>query len=326
MATQRSSFIQAMVRDSFPYFIEKYDAIDPVFSQVYEVESTSGAYEQFTTAIGPGALTVVAEGQSIPRVSAQEGFTVICAVKKRAEEFPITNEAISDNRKIANMLKAWAGGYGESVRNAQEQDHADVFNYGAYTSGHTTFDNSIPAVITPSYGNYLYDGKPLFAASGNNHTAKNGSTYYNAYSSKQLGSAGLQDVMKLLQITNAKNEAGLEVTLIPNTILVQAGSANYYIAKKLLESTGDSQEAHEGIINVWRGSLRLIPWRFLTKDADAWFVGIAKKGLKSLSRMAPKIDYYEHKNTDSQIVRIRVRWGKAPTNFRYWVGCNQSTS
>jgi hypothetical protein len=42
--------------------------------------------------------------------------------------------------------------------------------------------------------------------------------------------------------------------------------------------------------------------------------------------MPMKVDYYEDQNTDSQIVRMRSRWGQAVTNFRPWAGANLSTS
>lgn len=325
MSVTRSSFVKAMVKDSYGYFIEKYEAVKPVRDQIFEVETTDASYEQYTSAIGPGAITKVAEGVSIPRQSAQEGYTVYCANYKYPTELPLTNEAIDDNQKIKNFLKAWASGLGESYRNKEEQDHADVFNYGGFTAGHATFDNSVPAVITPSYGNFLYDGKPLFALTGNNHVAKNGSTYYNSIASLTLSTQNLETICKLIKVTNAFNEAGMEVQIMPDTLLVQDGSANYYKAKRILESMGDIDSAHSGVTNVWKGSLNLVGWRFLT-NADAFFVGVAKRGLRSLARMAPKIDYYEDENHDSQIVRARARWGKCSDNFRYWVGANLSTS
>mgnify|MGYP001611716896 CR=1 FL=1 len=325
MSVTRSSFVKAMVKDSYSYFIEKYEAIKPVFDQIFETDTSDASYEQYTSAIGPGAITKVAEGASIPRQSAQEGYTVICANYKYPVELPLTNEAIDDNQKIKNFLKAWAGGLGESYRNKQEQDHADVFNYGGFLAGHATFDNSIPAVITPSYGNFLYDGKPLFALTGNNHPAKNGATYYNSIASLTLSSQNLETICKLMKVTNAFNEAGMEVQLMPDTLLVQDGSPNFYKAKRILESLGDIDSAHAGVTNVWKNSLNLVGWRFLT-NADAFFIGKAKSGLKSLARMAPKIDYYEDQNHDTQIVRSRARWGKAPVNFRFWVGANLATA
>lgn len=325
MAVTRSSFIKAMVKDAYPYAVEKYDSVEKISDQIFESQSSDAAYEQYTSAIGPGAVTEVTEGTAIPLQSAQEGYTVYCANKKRATGLPLTNEAIDDNQKIQNFLKAWAGGCGESFANARETDLMNVFNYGGYTAGHSTFDNSIPGVVTPSYGNLIYDGKPFFALSGNNHPAKNGTTYYNSIASLSLSSANLETICKLIKVTNAFNEAGLEIQIMVDTILVQDGSSNYFTAKRIIESIADVSAVQAGVTNVWKSALKVIPSRFLT-DSDAWFVGKAKMGLVALNRMPLKIDYYEDQQTDSQIVRARARWGKAVTNFRGWAGANLSTS
>lgn len=325
MATTRSSFIKAMVKDKFPYAIESYDKVVKVSDQVFDVDPSDSAYEQYTSAIGPGAITEVTEGTSIPAQSAQEGYTVICANKKRATRLTLTNEAIDDNQKISNMLEAWAKGCGESFANSRESDHMAVFNYGGYTSGNSTFDNSIPGVITPSYGNFMYDGKPVFALSGNNHIAKNGATYYNSKASLTLSGQNLETMLNLIAVTNAFNEAGLEIQIMPDTLLVQYGSSNYYKAKRLLESMADLDAVQSGVTNVWKGSLNLIGSRFLT-NSDAYFIGKAKMGLKSLNRMPLKVDYYESHENDSQKVKCIARWGKCVTNFRGWVGANLSTS
>ena len=297
-----------------------------MFDQIFEVEDSDAAYEQYTTAIGPNKLTKVAEGVAIPRQTASEGFTVYIANFKYPAELAITNEALDDNQKVDNFLKSWAEGLGEVVRNKQESEHAGIFNEGGFTAGTSPyFDNSIPGVLTPSYGMLAYDTIPFFALTGAPRTAKHGGTYYNSVASLTLDGTGLQTLTKLMSVTNAYNEAGIEITLRPNVLLVQEGSDNYYTAKRLLESAADVAALQSGVKNVWQSSLRLIGWRFLS-DSDAWYLGIAKQGLKSLARMAPVIDYYEDKSIDSQIVRMRARFGRGVTNFRPWVAANISTS
>lgn len=326
MATQRSAFIKAMVKDAYIWAMESYEQVSTVFSQLFDTGSSDAAYEQYTSAIGPGKVTRVTEGTSIPRQTAQEGYTVYCANYKHATELPITNEAIDDNQKIDNYLKAWANGLGEIVRNSQETEHADIFNKGGFTAGdETAFGNTVPGIITPTYGNFIYDGKPFFSLTGNNHPAKNGNTYYNSIASLTLSGANLETIVKLISVTNAFKESGVEIQLMPDTLLVQYGSANFYTAKRLLESTADAAAIQSGVSNVWRGSLNLIGWRFIT-NPNAFYVGVARKGLKSLARMPLKVDYYEDQNTDSQIVRGRYRFGKAVDNFRYWAAANSPTS
>ena len=323
--TDRSAFLKGMVKDAYKYYFEKYEAVPTVYDQIFDIEDSTAAYEQYTTAIGPQKLTKTAEGVATPRQSASEGFTVYCANYDYPSELAISNDALDDHQKVDNYLKSWAEGLGEVVRNKQESEHAALFNFGGFTAGHAAFDNSIPGILTPSYGSLAYDAKPFFNLTGNARTAKHGGTYYNGVSSLTLDGTGLQTLMKLISVTNAVNEAGIEITIMPNILLCQYNSDTYYTAKRLLESTGDVSGVHAGIENVWKSSLRLVGWRFLT-DPDAWFIGVAKQGLKSLARMSPVIDYYEDKPIRSQVVRMQARWGRAPTNFRYWAAANFATS
>ena len=321
----RSSFVKAMVKDAYSYLMEKYDVVDKVSNQIMDVQTSDASYEQYTSAIGPGAITTVVEGASIPSQSAQEGYTSYCANKKYATMLPLTNEAIDDNQKIANFLKTWAGKCGESFANKEETDNMRLFNNGGFLAGDSIFDNSIAGVITPTYGNLIYDGKPFFALTGNNHPAKNGATYYNSIASLTLSAQNLETIIKLIAVTNAFDEAGMEISIMPDTLLVQYGSTNYYKAKRILESIADVDATQAGITNVWKGSLNLVGSRFIT-TANAFYVGCAKKGIIALARKPLTIDYEEDFETDSQRVRLRMRRGRLVTNFRYWTAANLATS
>lgn len=72
----RANFVKGMVNDAYDYAMESYSEKPLVFSEIYDMESSSGAYEQYTTVVGPGKLVRSAEGVTIPRVSTTEGFTV----------------------------------------------------------------------------------------------------------------------------------------------------------------------------------------------------------------------------------------------------------
>ena len=325
MPNTRSNFVKAMVDDAYEWALEKYDEEPTIFDQIFQAEDTGNAYEQYTSAIGPGELTETEEGEAITRRTAIEGFTVYCANKKFADELPITNEAIDDNTKVDNFLKVWAQGLGEAARITKEKRHANIFNYGGYTAGHDVFLNDVNNVLTTSYGKLCYDSKPFLNLTGNNRTAKHGGTYYNGVATLDLTETNLQALYKLLTVTNAYNEAGIKISIVPNVILVQMGSDNWFKARRIIESPASTEGIHAGITNLWKAQLKVVGWAFLN-DADAYFIGVAKKGLISLARMPLSIDYYEDKNTDSQIVRARVRFGNAVRNFRPWAGANFSTS
>ena len=321
----RQQFVKGMVRDAYDYAMEKYDEKPTIFDQVFEAESSADAYEQYTSVLGPGSMTETEEGESITRRTATEGFTVYCANKKFADELPLTNEAIDDNTKIKNFLKTWAQGLGEAARASKEQRHADIFNKGGHTAGHSVFLNDINNVLTTSYGNLAYDSKPFLTASGSNRTAKHGGTYFNAYTTLNLSEANLQTVYQRMVVSNAYNEAGRKIELRPDVLLVQAGSNNAFTARRIIESMAQVDGGHSGVANLWKNKLRVIEWSYLD-TAASWYLGIARTGLKSLARKALTIDYYEDKRHDAQIVRGITRFGCAVTNFRPWVGANVATS
>jgi len=322
----RANMVKGMVNDAYDYAIETYNEEKLVYSEVFDVESSEGAYEQYTTVVGPGKLERHAESQTIDRTSAVEGFTVYCANYKHAVELPISNESIDDNRKIKNFLKTWSQGLGRASRATQETEHADLFNYGGYTSGHATFLNDIDGgVLSTSYGSYLYDGKPFFTLTANDRTAKSGLTYYNGVQTLDLNEANLQKQYQLLTVTNAYDEAGKKIYIRPTVLLVQLGSDNWFAARRIVESAAMVSGTHSGVENLWKAQLRVVGWPYLT-DSDAWFMGCANLGLKSLARLPLSIDYYEDKQKDGQVVRCRIRFGRCVDNFRFWVGANFSTS
>lgn len=322
----RANLVKGMVNDAYDYAIESYNLKPLVFPEVFDTENSEGAYEQYTTVVGPGKLTRIAEGVSIPSTSTIEGYTVYIANFKYPVELPITNEAIDDNRKIKSFLKTWSQGLGEAARITQEDEHADLFNYGGYTSGHLTFLNDIHGgVLTTSYGNLCYDSEPFFNTSDNTRAAKSGLTYYTGVLTLQLNETNIQKLFQLLTVTNAFDEAGKRIEIMPDTLLCQYGSDNWFASRRILESPASVDGAHAGITNLWKSQLRVIGWSALT-DSNFWAIGCSKKGLKSLARMPLSIDYYEDKKNDGQIIRARIRFGRGITNFRFWVGANFSQS
>ncbi len=322
----RANFVRGMVNDAYDYAMESYSERPLVFPEIYDMESSGGAYEQYTTVVGPGKLNRRAESQTIPRVNTTEGFTVWCANFKYPVELAISNEAIDDNRKIKSFLKTWAQGLGDAARITQEDEHADLFNYGGYTSGHATFNNDIPGgVLSTGYGNLCYDTFPFFNTDDNLRAAKSGLEYYNGVLNLQLNEVNIQQLFNLLTVTNSYDEAGKRVEIMPDTLLVKYGSDNWFAARRIIESPSSVDGAHAGVTNLWKSQLRVIGWSALIDD-NFWTIGSARKGLKSLARLPLTIDFYEDKPNDGQVVRARVRFGRAVCNFRYWVAANFSQS
>lgn len=323
----RADLVEAMKNQAYDYAMESYDAEETVFDQIYQTENSEGSWEQYTSAIGPGELTETGEMEGMDEVEAMEGWTVYCANRKFTKELPLSDEALRDNRQMDNFIKTWGGGLGEAGRLTKERRHANLFNYGGYTSGHAVFNNNISGGVLTTYTspNLCYDGYPFLNKSDNTRAAKHGGAYYNGFADKGLSETNLQQLWQSIADTNSYDEAGNRVSIVPNTILCKYGSDTWWTARRIVESQAAIYEgSHPGVKNLF-GSLRVIGWSFLS-DADAWFLGVARKGLMSLARMPLSIDTYEDKKHDGHIIRARVRFNCCVRNWRYWVGAKFSTS
>ena len=321
----RSQFTELMTRDMYGWFLEKYDAFAPVYPQVFQVEQMTGAYDQVTTGLGLGKLSERKEGDDIKSSNLLEGFTAVIKARTFSDSYWMAMEFVEDTppEKIANILRTYAQTWGEGVIATKEAFAAKFFNYGFYTAGRDdTFDNSITGVVTDSSGDLIYDGKPFFAASGNNHPAKNGSTYYNSLGALSLSSANLQTAYTLMTVTNNRNERGEIVQIMPDTLLIPGNL--HFTAKTLLES-----ELLPGVANNDKNAVQNlvspIEWQYLT-DTDAWFIGKRQAGLKFYERKAPVIDFFQDEISKKYYATIDTRFGAGVTNWRYWVGANGSTS
>ena len=302
--------------------MESYNAEKIVYPEIFESADSGSEFEQHTSAMGPGTLEEVEEAQTLPQVTASEGFTSYIANRKIGQRLKITKEAVEDNQKIKDFLKTWANGWGEAIAVTKAKKHAQLFLYGAYTAGHAVFNNATPS-NTPSYGNMLYDSKPLFNAEGNERSAKFGGTFYNFKATFNFNAGNLQTLVQLMTQTNAFNEAGIEISIMPTVFYCRLYSDVWYAAKRLFESEGDINNAGgaAGTNNVWRGMFRVIGDRFFT-DSDAYVILTPKKGLMSLNRVSPQTDYYEDEDNDCFVAKVRARYGCGITNFRYLVAAN----
>lgn len=323
MAISRNQFTKLMQRDMYKWFFERYDTFNPVYPQVFEVIQSNSAFEQETTGIGMGQLSERPEGEEIVNSNALEGFTVYAKNRTYSDSFSLTMETQEDTpaEKIANLLRDLATTWSEGVTATKETYAANVFNYGGYTAGNAIFNGTITGVsnngVADPSGDFIYDGKPFFALSGNNHTAKNGSTYYNA-TANAFSSANLQTAYQLMTVTNNRNERGEIISLMPDTILFNPNLR--FSVRQVLENT-DTANLKSNV----QGLLKPIEWHYLT-DTDAWYVGKAKKGIKFMERKAPVIDFYQDEKSKKYYATIDTRFGVMVNNWRFWVSNNLATS
>ena len=93
-----------------------------------------------------------------------ESYTIVCENRTFGRQVRFSYESVKDTQKVADLLKATVGTWGQSTARTKDKWYVQLFNYGAYTAGHSVFNNTISGVIDDSSGNFIYDGKPFFAS------------------------------------------------------------------------------------------------------------------------------------------------------------------
>jgi len=323
MMSIRGDFTEAIKRNMYEWFFEKYDKQETVHDKIFNMGTSEGAYSQSTNVQNLGDLVELPEGDDIIFEHIGEGRVIVGINKSFAKGFELSKVAVADfpKERTADIMKELAGQWADSVIRSKEKFAASFFNNGGLLAGHKAFNNSIPGVITDPTGNLGYDGKPFFALSGNNHVSLNGGTYFNSVA-LALTSANLTTVNTSYRSTNNRDESDEVISLRPDTLLVppSLGPAS----KVILQSQSIPGSANNDI-NVNAGLLNPIEWDYLT-DTDAWFVGAAGKGLQWRDRQMPVIDFYQDSRNKNYYATIDARWGAWMDNWRFWYGSQLSTS
>jgi len=321
----RSDMTELMTRDMYGWFMETYEQLSPVYPQIFDVQTLVGAYDQNTAGIGLGQLSERGEGDTIVASNPLEGYTVYGKARTFSDSFYLTMEFVEDAtpQKMSSVMQGFASTWAQGVVNSKETFAAKFFNYGGYTAGrHDTFDNTITGILSDPSGDLIYTGKPFFALSGNNHPAKDGSTYYNSLGALSLTSANLQTAYNLMTNTNNYDERGEKIMLRPDTLLIPPAlrfTAQTILSSELLPGGANND------INVTQNLVSPVEWQYLT-DTNGWFVGSRGKGIKFLERKSPVIDFYQDETSKKYYATIDARWGGQVNDWRHWVAANISTS
>ena len=99
-------------------------------------------------------------------------------------------------------MRDFSSSWAQGLVNSKESHAAKIFINGGFTAGHAVFNQSTAGRVDPQ-GDFIYTGKPFFALTGNNHPAKDGSTYFNSLGALSLTSTNLQTSYN--QMTNTNN-------------------------------------------------------------------------------------------------------------------------
>ena len=218
-------------------------------------------------------------------------------------------ESVQDAQKVGNLLQTTVGTWGKSVPRTKEKFYAQFFNYGAYTAGHSVFNNTITGVIDDSSGDLIYDGKPFFSTS---HADKVGNTYSNFSASNSLDATNMKTVYNTYVNTNNRSERGDIIELTPNVLVVPP--ALRFTAQEILNTT-TVPYSMDRTINVLAAIVDPFVWSYLD-DSDAWFLGQLKSGLMATDRQDVMLDFWQDETNLDYFASINLRYGGCITQWR----------
>lgn len=252
-------------------FGQAYDAHQPQYTQIFDVEGSKRAFEIDQHFEGFSLAPVKNEGDSIAYDTQTEGIAPKYPHLTYAKGFIVTEEALEDN--LYGTFNRRARALAFSMNQTVEVVCANVLNNG--------FDSN----YTMTGG----DGQALFSTSH-----PNGPTDSNNFSNKlavdaDLTESTLEDL--LIQINQAQDARGLEIALQADRLIV--APSNMFNVERIMKSVLQNDTA-ENAINAIR-EMRAIKNGFAVNnfltDADAWFVKTnAPDGMKFFNRRDTKFE------------------------------------
>jgi len=262
---------------------QEYNAEAQEWSRIFDVESSSMAYEEAVQLVGTGLAPVKPEGTAISYDSFRQGYTTRLTHSTYALGMIITEEMIDDNQ-YTQVARARARMLGRSMKLTKEHKHANILN--------NAFDSNYPGG----------DAKELLAT---DHPLQGGGTFQNELTTAaDLSESALEDL--LILIDQAVDDRGLKIALKGQMLVIAPG--NRFVAQRIMASTNQTGTANNDI-NAVR-SLGFLPSGYMVNhyltDADAWFVKTdVMDGLKHYRRRAPSGPVSDN-DFDTSNVRFKV--------------------
>lgn len=259
------------------------------FSQVFEVLSSSKAYEEDVESTAFDLAQIKPEGSAIAYTSNLQGATKRYTHITYALGFMVTMEEQEDNQyrdKAFNRGALMA----RSFRLTKEIVHWNVLNR-AFNSSYTGID-----------------AKELIAT---DHPTLAGNQSNELSTAADLSEAALEDLLIMIRL--AKNSKGQPIALKGQKLIVSA--YDQFNAERILKSTLQNDTANNAVNAV--KSMGMLPGGYMVgtylTDTDAWFVKTdAPNGLISFNRKGFTVqkdnDFDTKNDRNSGIERYSCGW------------------
>ena len=263
------------------------------FSQIFDMETSSKAYEEDAEVTGFGLAPIKAEGAATSYDSENQGPTTRYTHVAYSLGYIVTREELDDNL-YATVSKRRIKALSFSMRQTKENVAANILNRAfnsSYTGG---------------------DGIEMIAST---HPTITGTQSNILSTAADLSEASLEDMA--IQIMQVQNSRGLRISIMPQCLIVAPGEA--FNAERILKSTLQNDTGNNAV-NAVR-SMGLLPKgakvnHYLT-DADAWFVKTnAPNGLQCFERKAAEFDKDNDFDTSNAKAKAYERYSFGWTDWR----------
>lgn len=310
------------LNDMYKAFYEAYDEEKPKYPEIFKVvKNVEGAGDKETMLLGPAGLRKRdKENQQIRFRSPVQAWEFFCKYDTYDDGIFLSKEEVDDTRKLGNLLKTLASGWGEKSTQKKEETAATVFNEGGNTSGNDVFNGSHTG-NSDSSGDLLYDSKPMFNLTGNSRrvysqTSANAS-YYNSVASVTLTPTNFETLYNLATVTNAVDERERKIKFTVDTLLVESGSQRF-LADRILKTERGIPFSQNNDLNPYYNIVAPMDWRYLD-DSSAFYVGKRQhKDFQFRERQEPEIRFWRDEDTLGYKASFNERFGIFIKNFRVW--------
>lgn len=306
-------------KDMYKAQREGYKEMPTKYNEIFTVKTgVTGAGDKMTQILGAGRLTRhLTEDQKINFKSPVQGWEFLVKYHTWSDGLAFTKSAVEDTVKLGNLMNDLSKTWGRMVRIEKEEWAARCFNEGGNLSGDIVFNGTHPG-NTASYGDMLYDNKPLFNLTGNARSTKGGGTYYNSVAGLSLTPANFETVYNLHTATNNRDERDNVIQNPADTLLVRPG-AERFKADRIVGTDKGMPGGELNDMNPYYKIVSVIDWDYLEAAEAAFFVGKRKSDdFQFHERQMEEIRFWRTEDDMGYKASINVRFGILIKNWRVW--------
>ena len=274
-------------------FDDKYAEVPQVMEQVFHVNDSSKQDEKDSAVSGFGYLVLTPPGGAISYEDPVQMYDKTYTHLKYTKGFKVTRELYEDDQY--NVIKKKPAALGRAARRTSE--------------------NQAALVLVRAFNSSYLGGDAQELASTVHPRADGGSSQSNASAvGLTLTEPNLETAR--LAMRNQLDDKGMKIDAVANTIIVPIDlekTAHLIVDSTLRQGTGDNDA------NFYKGSLKIVPWIYLT-SATAWF--LMDSSLHELNwfwRVRPEFQQDDAFDTDVALFKVRERFSAGWSDWRgFW--------